>query len=193
MPTPLAMLNLLHSSGFTVIRVLLLIALLIATATDLHRRRIPNLVTLPLALAAIIVHGVYGGFFGALASLLSFFAWFGLGFLFYKTVAGKEIGAGDIKMVMGTAACIGFMPAGYVTFISLVLLILWLFLRWLWQGTARVNFARLFAWLYVTATPDSEKLHFRPVGMDDRTPHAPFMLLSAIICYFLYQKGFILS
>jgi prepilin peptidase CpaA len=186
----MTMFNLLHAAGFPFARVLLLVALSLATVTDLRRRRIPNLLTMPTALVAIVAHGVAGGLAEMAASLLAFIAWFVLGFLYYRTIAGKEIGAGDIKMVMATAACIGFMPAAYVTFVSLVLLLLWLFLRWFVQGTWRTNFSGLFTWLYVTATPNGERQHFKPVGMVDRTPHAPFMLLGALICYYLHRHGF---
>ena len=86
---------------------------------------------------------------------------------------------------MAIAACIGFVPAAYLTLISLTLLLAWLFLRWLVQGTARENFAGLFRWLYVTAMPGTQKAHFRPVGMVDKTPHAPFLLLSALLGYLL--------
>lgn len=183
------MLNLIHTPGWTPVRWLLLATLLIATATDLHRRRIPNLLTLLTALAAVVLHGIYGGLADAGASLLSLLGWFGLGFCYYRTLAGKEIGAGDIKLVMATAACIGFFPAAYVTCVSLGLLILWLFLRWIVQGTARANFTGLFRWIYVSAMPGVEKVHFRPVGMVDRTPHAPFMLISALLCYLLTTTG----
>ena len=183
--------NLMHTPGGAQARSLLLAALLIATATDLHRRRIPNLLTLLTALVAVVLHGIYGGLGDAGASLLSLLGWFGLGFGYYRTVAGKEIGAGDIKLVMATAACIGFFPAAYVTCVSLALLILWLFLRWIVQGTARANFTGLFRWIYVSAMPGVDKVHFRPVGMVDRTPHAPFMLLSALLCYQLYQAGYL--
>jgi Flp pilus assembly protein protease CpaA len=184
--------NLLHAQGFAAIRILLLIVLVIATITDLHRRRIPNLLTVPAALIAIILHGIYGGIGAAGASAVAFFGWFGLGFFFYRTVAGREIGAGDIKLVMATGACIGFFPAAYVTFASLVLLLLWLFGRWVVAGTARENFAGLFRFMQVTATPGVEKEHFRPVGMEDRTPHAPFMLLGALLCYALWTGGLLL-
>lgn len=185
------MLNLLHAPGSAPIRTLLLAALLLATATDLHRRRIPNLITMPTALLAVVLHGVYGGFFAAAASLLSLLGWFGLGFFYYRTLAGKEIGAGDIKLVMATAACLGFLPAAYLICLSLALLLVWLFLRWVVQGTARINFGGLIRWLYISAMPGVEKAHFRPVGMVDRTPHAPFMLLSALLCSYLYQSGYL--
>jgi Flp pilus assembly protein protease CpaA len=179
------MLNLLDAPAAAAVRLLLAAALLIATATDLHRRRIPNLLTLPTTLLAIVLHGVYGGPAAAAASLLAMLGWFGLGFLYYRTLAGQEIGAGDIKLVMAISACIGFVPAAYVTLLSLTLLLAWLFLRWLVQGTARTNFAGLFRWLYVTAMPGTQKAHFRPVGMVDKTPHAPFLLLSALLGYLL--------
>jgi Flp pilus assembly protein protease CpaA len=183
------MLNLLQTPGAAPVRLLLLAALLLATATDLHRRRIPNLLTLPTALAAVVLHGAYGGLAAAGASLLSLLGWFGLGFFYYRTLAGKEIGAGDIKLVMALAAGLGFLPAAYVTCLSLALLLLWLFLRWFVQGTARANFTGLLRWIYVSALPGVEKVHFRPVGMVDQTPHAPFLLLSAVLCDYLYHAG----
>ncbi len=177
----------------TPIRYLLLIALIMATVIDLKRRRIPNLITFPTALLAFVLHGVYGGASTFASSFLAFLMWFFLGFLFYRTVAGKEIGAGDIKLVMAISACVGFLPAAYMTFISLVLAIAFLFLRWIVQGTAQANFSLLYRWAAATATPGMEKVHFRPVGMEDKTPHAPFLLASALLSYWLYQRGLIIN
>ncbi len=182
-------LQLLTAPGAAAIRVLLLSILVIATITDLRRRRIPNLLTFPAALLAFGVHAGYGGWRLGVASVLAYLLFFALGFLYYRTVAGKEIGAGDIKLLMTTSACIGFLPAAYVMFCSLVLVLLWLVLRWLVQGTARENFAQLYAWLGATVTPGAAKRHFRPVGMVDRTPHAPFMLAAALLCFYLERKG----
>jgi len=181
--------NLLAAPGFAVIRILLLIVLVIAAASDLHRRRIPNFLTFPTALAALIVHAVYGGVAALGASFLAFLAWFALGFLFYRTAAGKEIGGGDIKLIMAMSACIGFMPTAYIAFISLSLVLLWLLVRWIAQGTIRANLSGLYAWLGATATPGLEKAHFRPVGMVDRTPLGPFMLAAALLCFYLHTKG----
>ena len=169
--------------------VVLLTMLVVATVTDLRRRRIPNIVTLPAALAAFIVHAAYGGVWGLACSLLAFLGWFVLGFLFYRMAAGRQIGGGDIKMVMATAACIGAMPAARLTFVSLVLVLLWLFLRWTAQRTLGANLVGLRAWLAATLTPGVEKVHFRPVGMVDRTPHAPFMLAAALLVYCLHRNG----
>jgi Flp pilus assembly protein protease CpaA len=185
-------LELLSAPGFNTIRFLLLAVLILASVTDLHRRRIPNLFTFPTALLAFIVHAASGGLAVLVASVLAFLAWFALGFLFYRTLAGREIGAGDIKLVMATSACIGFIPAAYVTFVSLLLVVLWLFVRWIAQGTAGANFSGLYAWLRALATPGLQRIHFRPVGMVDRTPHAPFMLLGAVICYTLYRNGILI-
>lgn len=187
------MFSLLHAPGFALVKMLLLLALALAAASDLRTRRIPNLLTVPLALVFIIAHGVCGGPGYAVASLLAWLAWFCLGYLFYRTLAGREIGAGDIKLVMATAAGIGFMPAAYVTFVSLTLLVAWLFVRWIAQGTARANFSGLYAWLHATAIPNAEKAHFRPVGMVDQTPFAPFLLLGTLLCYWLQLRGVIMA
>lgn len=174
------------------IAIVLFAMLVVATITDLRRRRIPNLVTMPAALVAFIVHGAYGGGWGFASSLLAFLIWFVLGFLFYRMAAGKQIGGGDIKMVMATAACIGAMPAARVTFVSLLLVLFWLFLRWTAQRTLGANLAGLRAWLAATLTPGVEKVHFKPVGMIDRTPHAPFMLAAALLVEYLHRHGVVL-
>jgi len=184
---------LVTSPAQTPIRYLLLVALILATVVDLKRRRIPNLITFPTALFAFVLHGVYGGAAAVASSLLAFLMWFLFGFLFYRTVAGKEIGAGDIKLVMAISACVGFLPAAYMTFISLVLAIAFLFVRWVLQGTAPANFSLLYRWAAATATSGTEKAHFRPVGMEDKTPHAPFLLAAALLSYWLYQRGLLLN
>ncbi len=178
-----------RAAGAPAAAIVLLGMLLIATATDLHRQRIPNLLTLPAALVAFVVHGVYGGLPGLLSSLLAFLIWFILGFLFYRMAAGKQIGGGDIKMVMATSACIGCLPAARVTFVSLLLVVLWLFVRWTAQRTLGANLSGLRSWLATTLTPGIEKTHFRPVGMVDRTPHAPFMLAASLLLIYLHSRG----
>jgi Flp pilus assembly protein protease CpaA len=184
--------ELVSAPAFSAVRFLLLASLVLATVTDLRRRKILNIVTFPTALVAFIMHGAYGGFSSLIGSVLAYLSWFVLGFLFYRTVAGKQVGAGDIKMLMAMSACIGFMPAACVVFLSMSMLILWLFIRWVVQGTARANFAGLGRWLGTTLTPGTEKGHFVPVGMVDRTPQAPFMLASALLCYYLNRKGIFL-
>ena len=181
--------DLSRAAGAPAATIVLLGMLLVATATDLHRQRIPNLLTLPAALVAFVVHGVYGGLPGLASSLLAFLIWFILGFFFYRMAAGKQIGGGDIKMVMATSACIGCLPAARVTFVSLLLVVLWLFVRWTAQRTLGANLSGLRSWLATTLTPGIEKTHFRPVGMVDRTPHAPFMLAASLLLIYLHRRG----
>jgi prepilin peptidase CpaA len=79
----------------------------LACAWDVRERRVPNVLTLPSALAAIVVHLVLGGPDGALTAaggwlvgLLLFLPWF---------VSGG-MGAGDVKLLAAFGAWLG--PTG---------------------------------------------------------------------------------
>ena len=77
---------------------------LVACAIDLRWRRIPNVLTLPTALAGLLYHytisgsdGLTSAFLGALVGLAIFFPLFALG----------GLGAGDVKLLAAFGAWLG--------------------------------------------------------------------------------------
>ena len=85
----------------------------VATATDLRARRIPNVLTLTGALAALTFWSVAAGASGALGSLAGWAV--GL-LLFLPLYALRGMGAGDVKLL----ACIGaWLGAGPVLRVAL--------------------------------------------------------------------------
>jgi Flp pilus assembly protein protease CpaA len=167
-------------------------ALFVASITDLRGRRIPNTLTFSAAVLGLGLHGLYGGLWPFLSSLLSFFCAFGVGFGLYSAFRGEGFGAGDAKMVMSCAALWGFWPAIWLFFASnLAMAFLYLPLRWIVQGTLLANLRGMGIWLLAILTAfagriglgdrEAHIVHFKPVGMEDKTPHAPFMLLGAIL------------
>jgi prepilin peptidase CpaA len=83
---------------------------LVACVFDLHSRRIPNLLTFPAAIAALLVSFVSGGL-PALASSAGGWA-IGLA-LWLPIYALGGMGAGDVKLIAAIGAWLG--PLGAVT------------------------------------------------------------------------------
>lgn len=80
----------------------------VAAATDLRARRIPNLLTLPLAAAGFLYAGLTGGAAG-LGGSLGAYALLMLPFVLMFMFAGG--GAGDAKLMGGVGAWLGLGPA----------------------------------------------------------------------------------
>ena len=79
-----------------------------ACLTDLRWRRIPNVLTLGSAAAALLVHGVTGGLTGVGIAA----AGWAVGLvLFLPIFALRGIGGGDVKLMAGLGAWLGPMPA----------------------------------------------------------------------------------
>jgi len=67
-----------------------------AALVDCRTRRIPNLLTYPLILAGLVLHGSTAGLAGVLFSLKGL----GIGALFIVIYLGGWLGAGDVKLLM---------------------------------------------------------------------------------------------
>lgn len=157
----------------------LLVALVLCTVTDLRHRKVGNNVTFPAALLGMALHGALGGGWLLASSVLAFLLCFTVGLLLWSRWS-QSLGAGDVKMVMATAALLGFWPAFFVYFLSNLAMVVYLFLRWIVQGSLLPNLRGIGTWLMSIFAPGTRIVHFEPVGMKDNTPHAPFMLLGAI-------------
>ncbi len=97
--------------AMTIPLAVVLIASLVAAATDMWKFRVPNLLTLPLLASGLIYHGWNGGAEGLLESFLG--ALFGFGILFVFYLLGG-MGAGDVKLLAGIGAWLGMWPTMYV-------------------------------------------------------------------------------
>jgi len=81
------------------------VACLIAVTTDLAWRRVPNWLTIPLVVVALVTAGVEHGWRGFAAALLVACAALAAGFFPY---AMGLLGAGDVKLFAGVAALAGY-------------------------------------------------------------------------------------
>lgn len=91
----------MFDQSFGIIEVLILGVAAIAVITDLRRRRIYNVLTMPAMLAGLVVHTVMDGVSGLGWAL----AGFGLGAaLFFIPVAMGGMGAGDLKLLAALGA-----------------------------------------------------------------------------------------
>jgi prepilin peptidase CpaA len=89
------------SSALTAPLAIVLVASLIAAATDIWKFRVYNLLTFPLLFTGLAYHGWYGEFGSSLLGAL-----LGFGALIVLHVLGG-VGAGDVKLMAGVGAWLG--------------------------------------------------------------------------------------
>jgi prepilin peptidase CpaA len=94
--------------------IVVLLAALITTVTDVWRFKVYNGLTLPLLLGGLIYHAVVGGMNGLGGSLLG--AAFGFGVLLGFYIMGG-MGAGDVKLMAAMGAWLG-LPLTFHLFIA---------------------------------------------------------------------------
>ena len=82
-----------------------LVAASVGAVTDVWKFRVYNALTIPLFLTGLAYHSAVGGSHGMTASLLG--ALFGFGVLFLPYALGL-MGAGDVKLLAGVGAWVGF-------------------------------------------------------------------------------------
>jgi prepilin peptidase CpaA len=86
------------------LKIFVVAIVLVATITDIRRRRIPNALTFPAAIAALLFHAVTGGWQGAAWSLGG---WCVGALLFFPIFALRGMGAGDVKLLAAVGAWLG--------------------------------------------------------------------------------------
>jgi len=88
---------------------------LVATATDLWSRRIPNVLTFGAAILAVVVHGVTGGWTGLGMAIAG---WLVGAAFFFPFFALGGMGAGDVKLLGALGAWLGASTAIWVALYS---------------------------------------------------------------------------
>ena len=99
---------------FSVPLIVVLLAVMVSTATDLWRFKIHNAITFPLLVSGVAYHGCTAGMTGLGESLAS--ALFGFGVLIVFFAMGG-VGAGDVKLLAGIGAWLG-VPLTFLVFIA---------------------------------------------------------------------------
>jgi prepilin peptidase CpaA len=90
--------------GITIPVTVVLLAVVIATATDLYRYKLYNVFTLPLLLSGLIYHAVDNGMSGLGYSVLGALCGFGVLIVFHLM---GGVGGGDVKLMTAIGAWLG--------------------------------------------------------------------------------------
>jgi leader peptidase (prepilin peptidase)/N-methyltransferase len=138
----------------------LVVALLICTATDLLRYRVPNAITYPGTLLALVAALVMPG--ADFTSALLAFVAAGIGFLVLAIVTNGGFGLGDVKLAALIGAALGLQASYQALFLGIVgggLILLVLFL-------------------------------LGAVSRKQAVPYAPFLALAAVAVVLMHGAAF---
>ncbi len=161
-----------------------MIALLISSVTDLYQRRIPNLVTGPAILMALLTYGYIGGLEGFLFSLRGLC----LGFIiFLVPYCLGGMGAGDVKLMSVVGAVLGCgQTLMALLFIAVCGGIIAMGLM-ISRGTTRQTLSRLFmSLLFFGAYRDAALLKVNKEDTQDGIPYA-LAITGGVSLFFIYQ------
>lgn len=152
-----------------------LIFLIAISVFDLWRRKIPNLISLPVCIAAIAVHSYMAGIEGMKFSMFGLLAGFSL-FLLPFLLSG--MGAGDVKGFAALGALIGpsaiFQTFLYTAIIGGMFSLGYMVVVYNIREKARAGVMALGAF---AATRDPRCLAPTPQKTKHKIPYAPAMLL----------------
>ena len=96
----------MHGHGFQVLVLAIAAWIAVTAATwDLKWRRIPNILTIPAVISGLALHSVQSGWDGFVSSLLGMAIGGGILLIFY--IFGG-MGAGDVKLMAGIGAFVGY-------------------------------------------------------------------------------------
>jgi len=94
------------------------VAVAIASVIDWRSRKIPNLLTFPLAGIALLGNAVAGGFHGMLSALLGL----AVGLVFFLLLmALGAMGPGDVKLMAGLGALLGILNVFWIGLFTAVM------------------------------------------------------------------------
>lgn len=109
---------------------------LVASATDLHRRKIPNWLTVTAAIAGLAFHISTAGVAGLWLSLGGFAVGFGILLVLWLIGGG---GAGDVKLMGAVGAWLGPMSTLMVFIASVIFAILCLTIVTIYAAVRKAN------------------------------------------------------
>jgi prepilin peptidase CpaA len=167
---------------------LLVVLLLPAMLFDIRQHRIPNWLTLPAWVIGIGLHAILGGWTGFLEAGAGWLVMFGLMFPFFLL---GWMGAGDVKLMAGVGAIVGWGLALQVAFgivVTGLLMSMLILARKRLLGGATMRFwhmlgismaARSPTWL---DTPATEARLVLPYGV----PIAVGTLLSLLVMHYFF-------
>ncbi len=162
----------------------LIIVLIISSVTDLYQRRIPNLVTWPAVLMALLIYFLIGGLDGVLFSLGGLAFGFVI-FLLPYLMGG--MGAGDVKLMCAVGSVLGFRHTiGAFLFIAIVGGVMALGLM-LYRRILRQTLSKIFKSLVLLGVfQDISLLKFdKEKLMQDGIPFA-VAITSGVCLFFIY-------
>lgn len=109
----------------------------IAMVTDLRSGRIPNLLTLPVALAGVALHATFGGASGTIASVVGGLVSGFVPWLFHRATRGAAIGGGDVKLFAALGVVRGGTEGLEILLSACVLLATFALIRLAFAGRLR--------------------------------------------------------
>jgi len=96
----------MHGQGYQILALAIAVWIAVTAAIwDLKWRRIPNVLTIPAVISGIALHSIQSGMDGLVSSLLGMAIGGGILLVFY--ILGG-MGAGDVKLMAGIGAVIGY-------------------------------------------------------------------------------------
>lgn len=162
------------------------VAVAAASAIDWRSRRIPNLLTFPLAFAALIANAVVGGWSGGLSSLVGLA--FGLAFFLLLMLLGA-MGPGDVKLMAALGALLGIVHVFWIGLFTAVmggvLAVLYSLTRGSLPRLANRTWRLIRYIVFTGRLPKAEELQ---ASREDYMPYALAIALG-VAAQYLWRRG----
>jgi prepilin peptidase CpaA len=110
------------------------LACVVAAITDVRSGRIPNWLTVPLAVAGLVLRLVLGGPGGAFEGLVGLVLVGAIPWLLYRGTRGAGIGGGDVKLFAALGALLGTSAGLELQLLSFLLLAVFAVVRLAFLG-----------------------------------------------------------
>ena len=166
----------------------------VAGVIDLRSFRVPNLLTVPLLITGLIYNVAANGLAGLQTSLLG--ALFGFGVLVFLYILGA-MGAGDVKLLAGVGAWLGFWGTFYVFIVAALATGLCSLAMVVWQGGLGRAFTSIYIALYQAAALTrhlgaEERVEAAVKRSDRRRRLIPFaaMVALGVVFVLVYSQWF---
>ena len=161
-------------------------AVAVATVIDWNSRRIPNLLTFPLALTGLVLNGIVGGWMGLAGAVVGLV----LGLLiFLLFMALGAMGAGDVKLMAALGALLGVVHVFWIGLFTAamggVLVVLYSLGQRSLPRLANRTAALLKTAVLTGRLPKADELEAK---REDYMPYALAIALG-VVAQFLYRGG----